>query len=113
MVWYDSLSPNGTEYFSSFVAYEGKIIVAQCGGITVRPVGGNSTYPPTHGLDSPDGFHINFDLNELGVLEVDIKNNLVTLQDSVYYRWVGIIQGRIGNSTWHGLALYEQFNFSP
>ena len=47
IVWFDILDSNGTEYISSYAAKDGRIVAAQCSGIKVRPIGANSTYPPT------------------------------------------------------------------
>ncbi|KAL1962236.1 hypothetical protein VTN77DRAFT_9892 [Rasamsonia byssochlamydoides] len=110
IVWYDALSRDGTEYTSSYVAEEGSIISAQCGGIKVRPTGFNSTYPPTPATGHPQGFQIDLDLGQLGTVTAEVVSRLVTVDSVEYTRWVGSISGVVGSRNLTGAASYETFN---
>jgi hypothetical protein len=113
IVWYDALTPAGAEYLSAYVTVGGKIIGSQCSGITVRPSGANSTYPPTLTSGDAEGFHIAIDLGTAGTLTVDVSRQVTLVNTTAYKRWTGSLRGGIeGSETWWGAALYEQFAFN-
>ena len=113
VVWFDVVSPDGSEHVSSYVARDGQILTASCSGITVRPTGANSTWPPMHGSGTPGGFHISANVEGEGALEIDVTHKtLIAADPGTLYRWVGSVSGGFGNDTqWSGPALYEQFTF--
>jgi hypothetical protein len=113
IVWFDVLHPNGTEYVSGYVARDGKIIEATCSGVKVRPSGAGDAYPPQITTPLPDGFHIDIDLGELGILSVDVVADVTIAEATVYERWVGTMSGGIlGGETFNGgRSIYEQFRF--
>lgn len=115
IVWYDALTPNGTEFLSVYVARGGKILRSQCGGIQGRPTGANSTYPPTLSSGDPAGFHIVIDLGNEGSLEIEVSNQTPTLISSPSYkRWTGKLRGGFqGSKAMTGVALYEEFALLP
>ena len=110
-MWFDAVSPDGTEHTSSYVAINGELLTASCGGITVRPTGGNSTWPPIADGGEPGGFHISTNVTGFGLLEVDVTHKTpITSEPPALYRWIGTVSGGFGNdTTWSGPALYEQF----
>ena len=114
IVWYDALTPDGTEYVSFYIARDGEIIRSQCHDTQVRPTGANSTYPPTLSSGDPTGFHIAVDLGDDGILEVEVSNQYTTVLSPAYMRWTGQIRGTFqGSEALTGVALYEQFAFNP
>jgi hypothetical protein len=93
------------------VSVGGKIIGAQCSGITVRPSGANSTYPPTMTSGEPEVLHIAIDLGSAGTLDVDVSRQVTVMDAGFYQRWTGSLKGGIhGSETWEGTALYEQLS---
>ena len=98
---------------SSYVAKGGQIVTSAYSGITVRPFGDNSTYPPLTSTGTPSGYHITVDTPE-GVLTVDAHSDRMILGSSgdIYNRWVGRLTGGFNGSTGlQGVALFEQFAF--
>ncbi|KFY46509.1 hypothetical protein V495_02405 [Pseudogymnoascus sp. VKM F-4514 (FW-929)] len=95
IVWFDVLGKDGTEYFSSYAAKDGKIIVAACGPgtIKVRPTGKNSQYPPKITSGNPEGLHIDLDLGAEGILRVDVKADTVLADAFLYNRMSGLLTG--------------------
>ncbi|KAJ7268380.1 hypothetical protein C8J57DRAFT_1181335 [Mycena rebaudengoi] len=122
VVWFDFLGLDGLEYVSAYAAKAGKIVVASCGAksIRVRPVGRNSTYPPTISSKRPDGYHITLGLPGDGVLEMDVAVAApIVVGVPIYARSVGRTSGFItcaGEGTKSlaaGVALFEQFTMTP
>ncbi|KIM92701.1 hypothetical protein OIDMADRAFT_139186 [Oidiodendron maius Zn] len=114
IVWYDALTPSGTEFLSIYIACDRKIIYSQCSGLQVRPTGANSTYPPTLSSGNPTGFYIAADLGNEGILEVEVSNEYTTVLTAPYKRWTGQLKGGFqGSEVLTGVALYEQFAFNP
>jgi len=108
IVWFDTLSTEGVEYQSGYVAFNGSAFAESCGTMSVRPTGQNSTYPPIPGAQ-PSGFHIIYDMGAKGVLDVNITT-YETVENSapVYSRWVGSSYGGIrGQEIYEGVGLYE------
>ncbi|KAL2784732.1 hypothetical protein BJX66DRAFT_329778 [Aspergillus keveii] len=113
IVWYDLLTPDGTNTVAAYVARNGEILVAQCAGLTVRPYGANSTYPPLISTGNPTGFTVTIDLPEERV-ELTATGTYVTAggwENAPYTRWSGTLEGRIGGEDLAGKAIFEEFKF--
>ena len=114
IVWFDVLGKDGTEYFSSYAAKDGKIIASRCGdgSIKVRPTGKNSQYPPKITSGNPEGLHIDLDLGDEGMLRVDVKANVVLADAFLYSRFSGMLSGGVdGGPQYTGVSVYEEFKF--
>ena len=111
IVWFDALDITGTENVSSYVARDGRIITATCSGISVRPTGANSTYPPTNSTGDPSGFYIEADLGAEGVLQVNATAKVLTVDVEGYYlRWTGTLEGGLkGGEVLSGVGVWEEF----
>jgi len=111
VMYFDGLTPEGVESRSGHVTRDGKILLSGCNDVIARPMGINSTYPPTQSSGNPGGFHVEFDLGPEGILAVDIKPNFIVIQAlEVFTRWVGSVTGGIvGQETYTGAALFEEF----
>jgi hypothetical protein len=108
------MGPSGDTAVSAYVAKAGQIVTSAYSGITVRPFGENSTYPPLTSTGAPSGYHITVDTPE-GVLTVDAHSDTMILGFSgdVYNRWVGKLTGGFNGSTdLQGVGLFEQFAFN-
>jgi hypothetical protein len=115
LVWFDVIYPNGTEYVSGYAAKDGKIITTTCSGVKVRPTGKGSEYPPKITSGLPQGYHLDMDLGDAGILSVDITTDQSIADAILYERWIGTLKGGIvgGEIYSGGRALYEQFRFAP
>ncbi|EKM52086.1 uncharacterized protein PHACADRAFT_128256 [Phanerochaete carnosa HHB-10118-sp] len=114
VVWFDVISPDGSEHVSSYVSRNSEVLTASCSNMTVRATGANSTWPPVRGTGAPGGFHISASVEGEGQLEIDVKHKtlLTADPDVTIYRWTGSVSGGFGNgTTWTGPALYEMFAF--
>ncbi|CAI6335577.1 unnamed protein product [Periconia digitata] len=114
IVWFDYMGINGETAVSSYVAKDGQILASAYSGITVRPFGENSTYPPLTSTGAPSGYHIVADTPD-GVLTVDAHSDTMILGFSgdMYNRWVGRLTGGLNNNTdLEGVGLFEQFAFN-
>ncbi|KAL5342498.1 hypothetical protein BJX70DRAFT_355952 [Aspergillus crustosus] len=112
IVWADTLSPDGTNVVSAYVSRRDEILLAQCAGITVRPYGANSTYPPTTSTGSPTGFTLEIEIPE-GKLQLTAETVYVTVDFEVYRRFTGRLGGRLnGVELGGGVALWEQFTLA-
>ncbi|KAF7791461.1 hypothetical protein EIP86_002477 [Pleurotus ostreatoroseus] len=115
IVWFDFVSPDGSELVSSYVAKEGKILSSTCANATVRPVGTNAVFPPTANasLSEPPSYNVTMEIEDEGTLIMQLVPTQVILSiPGTVWRWSGEILGGFGNgTTWHGVALYEQFTF--
>jgi hypothetical protein len=111
IVWLDSLDRDLENYRSGYVAFDGRIISADCNTMTVRPAGANSTYPPELDSGIPEQLQIEAPLQNGQVLSATLNANIINFRP-LYFRWVGTITGTIGNETYDGPASYEMFNFS-
>lgn len=118
IVWFDFLSENGTNTVSAYISKLGKTIVSSCelGSITVRPSGGNDTYPPTIETGNPGGFRIVVKTDERGEdLTFNVKTDRIVLgaAGAMYTRWTGRLSAEIGGRRLEGgQALFEQFKLS-
>jgi hypothetical protein len=114
VVWYDAVTPAGAEFVSAYVSRDGRVVGAQCSGIQVRPVGANSTYPPTMTAGNPANFYITIDVGGSKRLEFNVSRECTTVEIQPYRRWTGKLQGGFQESeTWEGVALYEEFALFP
>ncbi|KZO94778.1 hypothetical protein CALVIDRAFT_565513 [Calocera viscosa TUFC12733] len=110
LVWWDMMDVNGNEHQLGYASYNGQIISNTCAGISVRPTGANSAYPPVAGL-LPSGFYIVYDLGLTnGILVVNTTNTQTVVEyPGLYSRWVGSVVGGVtGETTYTGVALYEE-----
>ncbi|KAL6823680.1 hypothetical protein V8C40DRAFT_248574 [Trichoderma camerunense] len=104
VVWFDFLAVDGTEYKSSYVARDGKILNAACEGIKVRPFGANSTYPPTTTTGSPSGFNIELLVgHENTQAKATVTHEFLNVPGAIQ-RWIGSFE-ILG---FEGTALFEQ-----
>lgn len=79
----------------------------------MRPTGKNSQYPPVLSSGSPQGFHIELDIGNEGVLQVNITTEVVLADAILYARWAGSMSGGVaGGPVYKGVALYEEFKFT-
>ncbi|KAK4546232.1 hypothetical protein LTR36_002369 [Oleoguttula mirabilis] len=114
IVWFDARDMFGAEYFSSYVAKDGKILTGSCsnGTVIVRPWGGEDAYPPPATAANPDGFIVTFADVEGKELVVNVTSALAAVAlEYVYDRWIGTLAGGFADGTgnWTGVAQYEEF----
>jgi len=117
IVWFDTLGIDGTEYVSSYVSKDHKIIVSSCaaGSIKVRPTGSNNQYPPTLSSGLPSGFNITIDLGHKGTMDVQVAVGAIALSapGDLYTEWVGTLTGSVnGGSELSGVASLEMFKLT-
>jgi len=121
IVWFDILSPDGTEYVSAYAAKNDIALVTSCdlAGLRVRPTGENASYPPHSSTGKPSGYHITMDLGAEGVLDMNVSVVATLISIPIYARAVGHIRGSIrtagksGEAIMSGIALLEQFTLVP
>ncbi|KAH7355361.1 hypothetical protein BKA65DRAFT_524914 [Rhexocercosporidium sp. MPI-PUGE-AT-0058] len=111
LVWFDFLDPEGNESSSGYLynSTTQSIVAASCSSLKARPTGQNSTYPPTNMHAMPEGFHIEFDIEGGAVFEIDVTNDIETLDLGVqgYTRWIGACTGGVRGEVFeHGIALF-------
>lgn len=114
VVWFDFLSTKGVNYISSYLAKDGKILSATCtpGSVQVRPVGANSTYPPTAQSGAPGGFNVKVDVPGAGLFNIVATNDqVVGAVGGVIYRFATKLQGTLQGKSFTGTGLLEQFAF--
>lgn len=114
LVWFDTVTLDGKEHFSSWVTKEDKIVSQNCtpGSIVVRPWGANSEFPPPTGADAPSGYTVRYDMGMEGVLLAKFTQEAVVQNADFYKRMIGSISGGIvGGEQYKGRALCEQFQF--
>ncbi|KIW85452.1 hypothetical protein Z517_00842 [Fonsecaea pedrosoi CBS 271.37] len=115
LVWFDAIAIDGQEYFSGYLSKDGTIVSAGCSGITVRPTGDNSEYPPAPLQGDPSGFHIEYATDD-GNFVVDVENYAVAWKPPLisggYTRWSGNITGGFeGQETYTGATVHEWIRF--
>ena len=114
VVWFDSLTPNGSEFSSVFVSRRAEVPASQCGAVQVRPYGENSTFPLAMSSGNAAGFRFTVQLSKDETLQVDVSAHTTLVSLPPYKRWTGNLQGGIqGSGHLTGVALYEEFVFSP
>jgi len=117
VVWFDTRTPDGSEYFSGFVARDGVVLEASCapGAAVARPWGANSEYPPVLATGTPQGLAVEFDLGKNGTFVANFTTQLVVEKpvEGFYQRLIGPVSGGIkGGQVYDGKALCEEFKFS-
>ncbi|KAL4938072.1 hypothetical protein BDV06DRAFT_215411 [Aspergillus oleicola] len=115
LVWFDYLSPKPAQNnrVSAYVARGNEILTTQCSGITVRPFGENSTYPPLITTGAPTGFNISVELPGGDNLDFTATaNNVIAGTEKLgYLRWTGTLEATVDGERMVGETLYEQFAF--
>ncbi|KUI56178.1 hypothetical protein VP1G_03512 [Cytospora mali] len=112
LVWFDALDITGQEYFSGYVAQDGKVLEASCvsEAVVVRPWGANSTYPPTLTTGPMQGLELEFNLGDGKTLAANVTTGDILVQITGYLRTIGTIEGGIkGEKSYTGRALFEEF----
>ena len=113
VVWFDTLDQKGTNRVSAYVAENGKIVEAQCSGVSARPFGKGTEYPPKATDSMPAGLNVLFELPQ-GQLNVTVQTNQVVIEGSgVYYRWAGAAMAMVNGKQETGIAQFEQFALGP
>jgi hypothetical protein len=114
LVWFDTVNYDGTENASGYLARDGRIIGVGS-GLTARPTGANSTYPPTSTTGNPGGFHIVYNTKD-GVFVADVAGQVAwapPLPLGGYTRWAGQITGGfVGQRTYTGSSVWEWVRFT-
>ena len=117
IVWADLVGPTGVETSTGYIAKDGQIIIAACGGTVVRPFGGDdgTVFPPHINGTPPDGFTIQIDSSQGTLLANVSATDIVSGGEGTpYVRWAGIIEGSFGDEEClDGPAFYEQLTFIP
>lgn len=114
IVWFDTLTNDGLEHFSSWITKDGEIFVQSCeqDSIVVRPWGENSEYPPPRGSGVPGGYSLRYDLGADGIFVANFTSEALNFGSPVYGRYVGsIVGGMEGGEQFEGKALCEQFQY--
>ncbi|TLD08112.1 hypothetical protein PspLS_12127 [Pyricularia sp. CBS 133598] len=114
LVWFDTLSTNGKEYFSSWITKDGQVVTQSCqqNSVVVRPWGENSLYPPTLNLPAPSGLTMRYDLGSQGAFVANFTREITSVPLPNYKRFTGsIVGGFEGGEQYEGHALGEQFQF--
>ncbi|KAH8888945.1 hypothetical protein GQ53DRAFT_723713 [Thozetella sp. PMI_491] len=115
LVWYDLLDYNNMEYRRSYIAKDGEIIALKCDdtAVTIRPLGGNSTWPSPEGLTGIPGVASAFALPDGKTFEVNVTVESITYDKLVYTRAVGLASGQISGSseTYTGKAFLDEFTY--
>lgn len=115
IVWFDALDLAGEEYFSGYVAENGKVIETSCAAqaVVVRPWGANSTYPPTMTTGRMEGLGVEFDLGNGTTLVANVTTGTILTENAVYLRTLGTVEGGIdGGEVYTGRALLERFTLT-
>lgn len=114
LVWFDTVTLDGREHFSSWVTKGGKIVSQSCipDSIVVRPWGANPEFPPPRGAGAPSGYTLRYDMGTAGVLMANFTQEAVVQDTELYKRMIGSISGGVaGGEQYNGRALCEQFQF--
>ncbi|KAL4780297.1 hypothetical protein BJX76DRAFT_49533 [Aspergillus varians] len=114
VVWFDFLSPEKESFVSAYVSRDNEIVVARCDGITVRPFGENSTYPPLASTGNPNGFKINIELPDGGELDFTAHADRLVSRNAEgtrYARWTGTLEGTVDGQALTGDTVFEHFHF--
>jgi hypothetical protein len=114
LVWFDTVTPDGTEYFSSWITENGTVVAQSCepNSVVVRPWGDNSQFPPTLSAPTPSGYTIRYDLGGKGKFNANFTRETDVLANDIYKRMIGPITGGFeGGDQYTGRSLCEQFQF--
>ncbi|KAL4963061.1 uncharacterized protein BDV14DRAFT_95822 [Aspergillus stella-maris] len=115
LVWFDYVSPKPEQNnrVAVYVSRGGEILTSQCSGVTVRPFGDNSTYPPLMSTGAPTGFNISVEIPGADDMEFAAMAKYVVAGSSMvgYVRWTGSLEVEVDGERMVGETLYEQFAF--
>ncbi|GKT48754.1 tyrosinase ustQ [Colletotrichum spaethianum] len=114
LVWFDTLTQDGKEHFSSWITKDGKILSQSCQpkSVIVRPWGDNSEYPPYPKLAAPSGYTIRYDLDGGSSFVANFTRENIQLSTNTYKRMTGTIVGGVeGGEQYEGQSLCEQFQY--
>ncbi|WYZ37662.1 hypothetical protein EsH8_II_001168 [Colletotrichum jinshuiense] len=114
LVWFDTLTKDGKEHFSSWITKDGKVFSQSCkpDSVVVRPWGENSEYPPTPKLPAPSGYTIRYDLGHGKAFVANFTRESIQLSTNTYKRMSGPIVGGVeGGKQYEGRSLCEQFQY--
>jgi hypothetical protein len=115
LVWFDTLNYDGTEKVNGYLARDGIIIGVSGTGLTARPTGENSTYPPTNTTGNPGGFRIVYNTKD-GVFVADVAGQVAwapPLPLGGYTRWAGQITGGfVGQKKYTGSSVWEWIRYT-
>ncbi|KAJ6508664.1 hypothetical protein C8R45DRAFT_815150 [Mycena sanguinolenta] len=117
VVWFDIMTPSGTEYVSAYASKGEDVITLSCDSESTRarPKGHKATFPPTHGGPKPTGYHVTLDLGEEGVMHMDVSVVNPVIAFPEYMRAIAYIDGSIVGpdgvvgEPMGGVALLEEF----
>ncbi|KAF4332253.1 hydroxyneurosporene synthase [Fusarium beomiforme] len=108
IVFFDMLDTDNVEKAGGYVLKDGKVVGNTCTtGLRVRPVG--TPYPPTLDSPNPKQMTLNMTLNDGTVLDALLTVKLTQIDIGLYTRWIGSIDGTVGDYRASGSALWEQF----
>lgn len=107
LVWFDAIDHNGVESVSGYVLKDGEVVGSTCDALAVRPVG--TPYPPTLLSLDPDQYTIKMKLNDGTKLSATVSTVATQINVVEYIRWIGTIEGTVGDEAYTGSALWEEF----
>ncbi|CVK98772.1 uncharacterized protein FMAN_08448 [Fusarium mangiferae] len=108
IVFFDMLDKNNVEKVGGYVLKDGKVVGNTCTtGLRVRPVG--TPYPPTLGSTNPTQMTLNMTLDDGTELDALLTVKKTQIDIELYSRWIGSIDGTVGDYAASGSALWEQF----
>ncbi|KZL82643.1 hypothetical protein CI238_04141 [Colletotrichum incanum] len=114
LVWFDTLTKDGKEHFSSWITKDGNVFSQSCQSksVVVRPWGVNNDYPPFPKLAAPSGYTIRYDLDGKGTFVANFTTENIQLSTNTYKRMTGPIVGGVqGSEQYEGQSLCEQFQY--
>ncbi|KAL4957610.1 hypothetical protein BDW69DRAFT_200454 [Aspergillus filifer] len=115
LVWFDYVSPKPEQNnrVAAYVSRGGEILTSHCSGITVRPFGENSTYPPLMSTGAPTGFNISVEIPGGEDMEFAATAKYIVAGSPMvgYVRWTGSLEVEVDGERMVGETLYEQFAF--
>jgi hypothetical protein len=102
------LDKNNVEKVGGYVLKDGQVVGNTCTtGLRVRPVG--TPYPPTLGSTNPTQMTLNMTLDDGTELDALLTVKKTQIDIELYSRWIGSIDGTVGDYKASGSALWEQF----
>ncbi|KAF4947055.1 hypothetical protein FGADI_10685 [Fusarium gaditjirri] len=108
IVFFDLLDKDSIENVGGYVLKDGKVIGNTCTtGLRVRPVG--TPYPPTLASTNPKQMTLNMTLDDGTVLGALLTVKKTQIDTGLYTRWIGSIDGTVGDYAASGSAVWEQF----
>ncbi|KAB5545590.1 hypothetical protein GE09DRAFT_1061033 [Coniochaeta sp. 2T2.1] len=123
IVWFDAFDQTGKEYFSGYVAKDGKVLLGSCekGVVVARPWGENGEFPPSIGSGVPQGMEVTFDLGRGKTFWANVTTTNVVIDVGVYQRTLGTVEGGLrekgcgkgDGEKYEGASLFEEFKLTP